>query len=436
MTITVGGGAGAEIGDYITTERSSLGDGKALLLANGTIPDAGTYPLLTAVLSDTEKLTGFNEGATNTVGRSWTVQADGLKGWYGEAGSTDIFEVDLTTGIRTTVFTATLAIDGFFDGCSSDDGQDIYFLGYNVTTDDAYSVSSHDGGSSWTELVIGAGIYSNFPSIGISTINPRGTIECNAAGTDIVVILTMDDLPAETIIFKSTDSATSYAEILTPRQTLTSPDTLVFDTFISRDLSTIGVFSYITANQRWLSVGGGALSDVDAAYPTTGSEARTAISNNGTVAFSFRAVENNFPTVYFSVNNMVSWTAIDLSIPLFEPSSAMTIMSAQFHPTDNDLVYMIIKSGVNTNPLIVHSLKLSTEELIVLGNFNPKSGTGANAGVYQLQSSLRLNGSDILYMQADGSSKDFTGVATITNGKFIADASTEPLTYKIVADAP
>jgi hypothetical protein len=431
-------GSKVEIGDYIATERTSLDSGNVLLLADGSIPDPILYPLLTAELSATDKITKFSEGSTNSQGRNWTMNSTGTKGWYGWASNGGIYEVDLVAGTTTLVFTATSGNGGCVSACCSDDGQNIYMLNINTSTDDFYCVFSNDSGGTWSEIVIGATILTAISAIATTTQQSRGNIECNPLGTNIKCILVATDNFDFTLVFESTDSATSFNEILTPRKSLSNPGSNVYDTFISRDLTTVGIFSEFGGTEKWLSVGGGAFTDVQANYPITGGVARlrTTISADGNAAFAFKIGDDNFPRVYFSTDNMVSWTGIDLIIPKFELTSIANTLSVQFHPTDNDLVYMLIESGVNTAPLIIYSLRLSTEEIIVVGNFNPKSGTGVNGGVYQLQSLIRLNGSDILYGQADGYSKEFAGVATISNGKFIADASTEALTYKIVADAP
>lgn len=436
----VAGGSGSEIGDYIQTERATLTDGRVLLDPIGQIPNPTTYPLLTAAIDPTEKQTNVAL-ATSAHGRSFTVLASGTIGYVGDSTSNTIGSFDMSTGVYTARHSSA-TIDGYYSAACSDDGQSVYFVGYENNADSLILVRSVNGGTNWTEVLINDPGYSAIVNTTQTDKRAKSIIQCNANGTSIRCIIAAGVGVDFTMVFESTDSGATWSEILTPRVALTAPSTNVYNAFISRDLSTVGIMQGTDGlNQRYLSIGGtGTLTDVEATLPLApNDDHQTAVSVDGNSLFMFnndRAI--NSQLVYFSTDNAATWTEVAIGFYASVFGAQSLILSAQFHPTDNDKVYLQVSEGsVSPAMMAQYSLILSTGKLVKLGSWNNNIASNAPFSMgSQHSSSIVIDGTSVRYCSYDGQTKDTTAVITFDTGKYLADTRNSIVTTKIVADAP
>jgi len=367
------------------------------------------------------------------------MNASGTKGWIARSSGGFTDEVDLITGEKTLVFTNVQSVNGGVDICCSDDGQKIYGLGFSTITDRFYCIKSINGGSTWDEVAIGTVVFTNIAPINGSETFTIGRIECDGTGGNIKCVLVGSNYVDETIVFESTDNGDTWAEILTPRKTLLDPKNYIKIVEISRDLSTISIMGPV-GNQKYLSVDGGAFTDVEAAMPVSLSAMnhRMAISNDGKVLVIFDSTRSSqFTGIYFSNDNAMTWSYISLEWTALTHGEGTIIGSIQFHPANNDLVYIqVYENSSDLKPMACYQLKLSKSKLTKLGIWNSAfPSSGAFTANMQHMSSIRLDGPDVILGQGVYT-KAFSGGVRISNGKFIADAISEPIPYKIVADAP
>jgi hypothetical protein len=433
---TVLGGTSLEIGDYKATANSVLPDGRIYLPAVGQLISGGTYPLLEAAMDTKDKVTAVTSMTALITQRSFCIQADGLKGWYGTIGaSPEVHEVDFVAGTDTIVYTGGNA-SGIYSMACGDDGQNIYALVGDSTTDDIVVYRSANGGAAWLVTTVDNTTYGTVIAVAITETNPLGVVECNAAGTSIRVALAPDTVYDFTAVYESTDSGATWPEILTPRVALTNGASTCYNIFISRDLATVGLIGS-TAGQAWLSVGGtGTLTDISGALPIAGSSNdRFSCSADGNSLFAFtRSITASLPDVYHSNNNGVSWSTVRLD--LIPPSGTKNtyLDAVHFHPTDVDIVYLLCATAIDVLMQYTYKLTLSTGVLELLDSYAIKNaGTAASL---QLQSSIRIDGTTVNFANSDGSGLDAVWVSKIEHDKFVADTSGLALPYKIVADAP
>lgn len=427
---------GAQVGDYISTEETALVDGRVLLPADGTIPDIGTFPILNALLPNVDKLTNI-KSIGQVANRSLAVQADGVKGWAGQTGATaNITEYDFINLTSTVVFTPTTFDNTAYSVCCSDAGDKIYVLAADTFLRPVGVLRSLNGGGSWTEVDI-TGVLSTIPlQIGSTTSIDFGRIQCDSSGSNLRAII-MPTTTDGTRVYSSSDSGATWAEILTPSEPFATPNSTVLTSFISRDLSTIGIISNSPTSEQYLSVGGGALVDKNATLPRAlDSFDKMAVSADGNSILLFSATVFSVHNIYVSTDNMVTWTLVEAILHDKEGSASSTIMSCQFHPTNSDIVYINSIEGNTTFNGRISRLTISSGVSKFIGRWNEGVNGMHLQEASQIQSDIKLNGTNVMLSNSDPASKDFAMVNIIENDKFIADATNEALAFKIVADAP
>lgn len=445
MPLTRTKGGGLNIGDYTQSSRTSLPDGRVLIPADGRLISGGTYPLLEAAIESRDKLFDFNTSDTQSAHRSFCAQADVSKGWIGHVTNGEIREIDFVTGVTTLVHTYG-GVGGYSSITCSDDGQNIYACFIQTTTDGCIVVYSNDGGSSWNNITVLS--VSTASTLGVSTSQAYGVIECDSAGTNIKVAFTGSSTETTTRVFESNNSATSFSEILTPAKTLTSPN-LINEVFISRDLSTVGVLNLgSVANERWLSVGGSAFVDTYNTLPPlsrldTDAGRRTVVSADGANFFMYftSITQNSKLRAHTSTDSMASWSPLFVDIYGRPAATYSAIIAALFHPSDNTTVFVAAMSGTvaaDTPPeIIILEVDIVSGSTNHVGVIQPStSATASSTLQMQIQSSIRMNNGDVTLCLSDGQQIDMALVVKLKNGKYIADAGNEPLPHKIVADAP
>ncbi len=427
---------GLQVGDYIATEEIALADGKVLLPADGTIPSAGTFPILNALLPNVDKLTNISS-IDQTINRSLAVQADGFKGWAGKATTpTSITEYDFINLIATVVFTPTTFGNTIYSMCCSDAGDKIYALAANTTTKIVAVLRSLDNGTSWLEEDI-TGVLGVAPfQLAVTTSTDFARIQCDSSGSNLRAIISVNNTDGARV-YSSSDSGANWVEILTPAPTFTNPFISALTSFISRDLSTIGLMSSSLTSQQYLSVGGGAFVDKNATLPRLLNPFdKMAVSADGNSVLLFCADTFSVHNLHLSVDNMSTWTLIEAILHDKEGSASSTIMSCQFHPTNVDLIYIVSIEASTTFNGRISRLTISSKTSKFIGRWNEgKTGVHFEQAA-QIQSDIKLNGTSVMLSNSDPADKDFVMSNIIENDKFMADATNEALTFKIVADAP
>lgn len=432
------------IGDYTQSSRTLLPDGRALIPADGRLISGGTYPLLEAALETRDKLDDVKTTGTETGHRSFCAQADGSKGWFGTATGAEIREVDFTTGQTTLVYTYP-GVGGYSSITCSDDGQNIYASFIRTTSDAAIIVYSNDGGSSWSNKTVLSVTAAS--SLSTTSDEALGVVECDGAGTNVKYAFTGSSSETTTRVFESNDSGANWSEILTPAVALTAPQT-VNEVFISRDLSTVGVLNLgSVANQRWLSVDGAAFVDTYDTLPArnqaieSNATRRTVVSADGSNFFMYFTLSNqsSYVRAHASTDNMATWSPLVFSTYGRNGVTYASILSAQFHPANNERVFVTLSSGTQAADTPAEIIVVEVD--IVSGSTKPVgtvqvSTNGSWSTIHtQIQSSIRINNGNILLCNSDAQTLDQAFVIQLKNGKYLADASAEPLPYKVVADA-
>lgn len=318
-------------------------------------------------------------------------------------------------------------------------------IAHNTSTDDVWLVRSLDNGSSWTEVSIDASTFNSIPTLSVGSSQVRGMIQCTADGQSLRAILIMGANNNTTLVYESTNQGTSWTEILTPRRTLATANA-TSTAFISRDLQTVGIWGVASANQIWLAASGAtSFTDTESTLPLAYSASeRTVVSADGSRILLQRHNQSALDkTFYISDDDAATWSAVSV---LFNPSSDMRqirVFATMFHPTDNDIVYVVGNGSTTGNLEMLQTIDIFTVSLVTgkatsLYSMNysgtPEEALGSGFGFQQ--STVVASSNGIVLGYSDGNNKDHVGMVKIDNDKFLADTTQDTIKYKIVADAP
>lgn len=411
---------GLQIGGYIATERT-----KQLIPANGQNIFGFGYDKLEEQMSLTEAIDIIRTFGNVGITRSFCVNSRGSFGYHGNFATT-ITKVDFNDQSSSTSFTTSVATNGFWDSCCNDVGNRVFFLGFATASDDIYCVFTLDAGASWSEVAIDTTTFSTASSPNGADTIQEGLIQCNPEGDKIRVILTMDDAVDLTVVYESTNSATSWTEILLARKALTDPASNA-QSEISRDLSTTVIFD--DDDHLYISSGGtGALTDVIANFPRVivAATDRVAISDDGSVVSIFSVTPQQNRIIFDTTNDDgVNWFTQRLDLDLSgEDDQTATVISMFFDPNNAAILYVLLAEGIiykaNINDF-------SIDRVGLLGANNE----AFNTTVTHIQSDFKANNAGFTYGIADAINETKLMAVNIPTGMLILNKISENKAAKI-----
>lgn len=425
---------GTQVGDYLSTERT-----KDLIVADGRDIFGYGYTQLEPVIGLSEKVDEVDTVDNNNASRAFYLQASGRLGYRGLDDSASIQRIDFSAGVVTNLSVPADATAGFYDGCGTDIGDRLFFVGTNGTTDDdLFCYVSENGGASWTSNAI-------FTSGWAVSAVPDATdeaqvclVQCDPLGATIRVLVMVGN-PAQTAVLESTDGAGAvWNEILLPRQTFNS-NSSEGQGAISRDLSTTVMHNLIN---YYVSVGGtGVFADKASSYPgdIAAQGNRTAISDDGEVlcTFNVNTILANKIKFYVSGDAGDSWLEMlfKLNIPTDRENQSQ-ILSMRFDPKDSNILYAVVGSGfiagTNDNGLagVVYKLDVFNFTAERIGELSPSSLIVKSDLIHQ-RTSLSANNAGISLGFQDPANVDTDFAIEITEGKLILDTTDLPDPLKL-----
>ena len=424
------------VGDYTLSVRNSLETGNVLLPLDGSPLDGSTYPQLAALFPS--GLVSLGDGSiANTVWRSQCITADGTKGYVGTMAATaEIYEIDYVAGTSSLVRTMVTYTQQVSALCCSDDGQKIY--GFCRSTTTAGIVHSQNGGLTWTELAVtGAPAVDNVGQPA-STTSQIAQIACNASGTHIVLSMQASNSTDFTLVWESTDSGATWAEILTPRVAMVNPLNCR-EAIISANLGSHLIMG--AGNSNFLvSLNGAAFVNQYANLPANAQsdQTRFALSPDGTIIFATRSGTDSPTQEAWTSTDAVNWTPVTLT--LFDGVTNGDILAVFFSPLSNDKIYAYVEDTDKT--------LIAAPDNVVLVEFTISTGAGVTATGGELtvsepalansryMSDVKLDGDIVRVCYGDPVGADIAATSGIVDGVVLPNAATDDLPYKIVADAP
>ena len=378
-------GGAVQVGDYISTERTLN-----LVPADGRDVFGFGYAKLESVMPISDAIEEFDYVDNLAVFRTMCVQAHGRLGWIGYDATGQIDEIDFHASTQTdTGFSTAVSLDTYFDSCCSDIGTRIFMLGGAVAGNDLYCVVSEDTGATWNEFVIFAAGFTGMITAGANVNKQLASIQCDVTGDNLRVVFT-NSTTNQTVVYESTDVGQTWAEILTPRETLSNA-AATGQHAVSRDLSTVIIAS---DTEMYISVGG-ALTDVASNFPGTLSvDLKMSVSDDGSTIVVWdtgtATKVSNKIIFYTTTDDGVSWLTnnLELNIP---PSKANSVIltSIYFDPDDNNVLYAMCSitftgaTDENISHGDLYKINISTFEVDKIGELS-----GSNNALSSLYSHL------------------------------------------------
>lgn len=413
---------GVEVGDYLSSERTNQ-----LIPANGQNIFGFGYDKLQSIMELTESVELLRTFDNNALTRSLCINSRGSQGYYGDF-ATDITKLDFNDQTSNVVFTTSTAVNGFFDSCCNDVGNRIFFLALLLATDDLYCVFSLDAGANWSEVAIDTTTFSTTAIPASNNGIQRGLIQCNPEGDEIRVILTMDNAVDFTVIYESTDSGSTWNEILTPRLALNNPNSNA-QSEISRDLSTTVIFD--DDIHLYISVGGtGTLTDVIANFtrvlaPPTD---RVAVSDDGSAVCIFSIIPQQNRLIFdTTTDDGVNWFTQRLDLDLSgSDDKTTTLISMFFDPNDANIMYALLAQG------IIYKINISSFSVARVGLLGTNN-EDFNTSVTHIQSDFKANNAGFTYGIGDSQTEDKLIAVNIPTGMLLLDRISENKAAKIFA---
>lgn len=415
--ITAGG---VQIGDYLSTERT-----KNLIPADGRDIKGFGFTKLEPLVVEKLGIEDISQLTPVPIMRNFCITSNGLTGFGGNTDSDFIRIFDMVTDTASFV-NPTSSVNGYLDSCCSDDGKNIYVVGFDTVADDVYVVKSNNSGTAFTAVSIFAEP-TTLSTVVASTTQPRATIQCNKTGDKIRIVFTGDDGINETVVLESTDGIGDvWAEILTPRQTLNNPATSSFATDISRDLSTV-VISNNSGSTFYISTGGtGALTEVTANLPEgTSNSMRVAISDDGSNIVYFNItttpVDSQLP-FHISEDGGSNWSTFKIDIPTDNTIGGTDelIMSARFNPDNANEIFFVVRQDQPTNDITagIYIFNLDSLENSRIGSTKTNTLNFLTTVVH-LQSEIKPNENGFIFGFGEADTRDAYFGVEIVDSKFI-----------------
>ena len=434
-----GGGGGAQVGDYVQTERT---DG--LLAADGQDIFGLGYTELEALMTVSSKVNDVAYIQKTGNARTTCIQAHGFLGYRGKDTTGEIERLDYLSNTVTVVETGTAATSGYYDSCCSDIGNRIFFLGPAHGNNDLFVSVSEDNGNNWTDYTIFTSGWFGMAGPSDGNIYQQAYIQCDVTGDNVRVIF-LDNSDQMTAVYESTDVGQTWSEILDgPRLTLTDAKT-TGNCAISRDLSTtiISESTYL-----YISTGGtGTLTDRASSFPRTlRNSNRWAISDDGE---DIAAWDPHFSNVLVgaikfatSPDGGVTWSEhiLDVNLPI-DSANYLSVGVMYYDPDDNNKLLAVLKSTFTTGTsddnapgAIIVEVDLASFTTNVVGEL-PSAAAGLNANLVGIQSDFKSNGTGFTYGIGDSAGLDSDFSVEIVRGILINDSRGDNVPSKILTGA-
>ena len=416
------GGGAVQVGDYISTERT-----EELVPANGQDIFGFGYSKLEAVMPISEAIERYDYVSNIGSFRALCVQAHGRLGWVGEVAADVIKQIDFHTGEITNVGVGGDAINSYFDACCSDIGTRIFLIAMAVGNNDLFCVVSEDTGATWNRYTLFTTGFTGAVACNTNKDEQQVSIQCDITGDNVRVVFT-NSTTGSTVVYESTDVGQTWAEILTPRETLSSPNSTA-NSKVSRDLSTTVITS---DTELYVSSGGtGTLTDRASTFPGTLSVSiKIAVSDDGSVVLVWDTANTNSDKIIFytTINDGVDWSThiMELGSP---PTSGVstTLISAYFDPNDSNIIFamvLITNSGSAENNTAgeIYKIDLSTFEVDQVGTLDTGVVQALSNLYSHLGSDFKAHSAGYTYGINDGQTIDKAYSVDIAKGMILRNA--------------
>lgn len=356
-------GSGSSIGDYITTERTSMDDGKRLLIA-GELVDSVNYPLANAIMPSTPKIVTEstyladmprNIAAATPLGKV-TLSDTGL------SESIYYWKPDDSNAQILLLSTGSFLDGGYFNASFSADEQYQYFLFKDASGNYLSMARSDDFGSSFTQARIGTTGHFTCHSAPSSLENTASVVcsadgqtirVCNAGNTtnDVIYILESTDAGATwNAIYTSTFSSNYGSGIITWGSKLTENDTCYIGN--NTGLSTV---SYPTLVIDITGLSEINLNNANKPTEITGATGASRMSHDGlrviytdssNRSFDYEASQGHHLIFITDDYGATEWTRLDMDFTLMLREDAtitqLQMMAFRFSSLDSRYVYATI----------------------------------------------------------------------------------------------
>lgn len=442
-------GNAPRIGQYLADENSTTLQGNVLIDADGReiADEAGTTALFAAMTATRKNL---HQGVTNDGNIVQGIVVDqGRTGFYIEPTSGDIKKIDFQSQQVSQAYNGSATY--LYSICASDDGQNIYALGLAASTRQIRVNYSNDGGATWQQTAnIRTTENQTFFVPNTNNDSQIGTIQCNAAGTSIVIILYPFQAAGHDLYaYKNDASAVGAWTELTnissqPFGSGSNSGGNINRWYISRDLTDIvGAMQSDNADCVLVSV-------AEAAFVSRGDNLRidTDIPNitaTTQIAASYVDCQNivayqmDSPTsifsFYLSTDQGVTYTAQAIVFPIDDPEvSSLQIGRCVFSPYDPNCIYVIaIPGGPHDElPRYVYEVDFTKGIAMMIAKFT--RGFLTTAITSQLTwPNIQPDGANGFNLTMSTNDPDNQYALYVKSGKFLADLGAP---YKVVADIP
>lgn len=435
-------GAGIQEGDYLPTERT-----KEMVPADGRNIFGFGFSKLESIMSLKEKIVNIDSINNSGLSRALCITALGDVGYRGLDNTGTIERINFNTGEIIAVDTGSTATSGYYDGCCSDSGDKIFFVGSNVSADDLFVVTSIDGGNTWIDHTVFTSGFTAIGSPNSDLIPQLVQIQCDKDGNKLRISVTAFDSHDFTLFFESVDSAIIWSEILTPRQILTNPNTNIGRGSLSRDLSTSIVFTNVS-NQFYISVNGtGALVEKSAKLPELINDSNVALSDDGNKIVLFKSEKGLSDRIIFfsSDDDAETWLThnVRLDVSNSLTNSLTTVKTIFFDPNDNNIIYLYVvveltPTSINTLENTIFKYNINTFVFEKMGVFRKGDLIGDNNPSNfpfssHNRSDFKSNNTGFILAIDDSQGLDKTFKLNLVEGKYLLDSSADTQPLKIFA---
>ncbi len=404
-------GGAVQAGDYVSTDRTNQ-----LVPADGRDVYNYGYAALEKAVPVQDRVEKF-DFIDEDNSRAMAVQARGQKGWSMDVDNPIINTYNFLTGVKTTFNFGGVA-NGGYDVCCSDSGDKVFILAPDISAGDLFCIASVDNGVSWTQYTVFNSGFGVLTDPEANQVFQLGQIQCDITGDNLRVTVLCSNSIAQTAVYESTDSGQTWAEVLTPRQTLTNPDS-TGNSAISRDLTTVAISS---DTELYIADQGAALVDVATNYPgDLSADTKLSVSDDGDKVIGFEAISGSYSDrviFHLTEDGGTSWRTYNLPLGLTD-TIRVGLSSVYFDPNDPSIIFFLVSVNVGANNPgelgSIYRLDTASGDLVNIGSLD-RAATTIAAEYAHIGSDFKANGAGLVFSTVEGTAIDRAYLVDITTG--------------------